>query len=215
MKKLKDVALDTPESFYQMIGYGAPVLLFGFVIGSLHNLREDFGLDRQVFDPSSKADDELMDWWDVLYWLKQGLLGSAVKSAMPGAALRDMMNSIYAEETDSAETAADCEFQWLLCRTFSNHTLTLNEAWQLIQEGRDKQIVPNEYTGENVLHILIVQNHSAQYNLAWHLDVLFNKFVTRPQFRMNLISGKVGALCSWLMQFCYYFAITFHLLGNW
>lgn len=192
MKKLKDVALDTPESFYQMTDYGAPAILFGFVIGSLHNLYEDFGLKRQdVFDPSVKQEDELMDWWDILYWLKQGLLDSAIESGVSGTVLRAMMNSIYSQDSDSIEAAADYEFQWLLCRTFSNETLTFNDACQFVYEERLKQIVSNEYTGENVLHILIVQNHTAKYNLAWHLDVLF-KFVTHSQFRFNLIFGKVS-----------------------
>ena len=201
MKILKDVALNSPESFYQMTDYGAPAILFGFVIGSLHNLCEDFGLDRQdVFDPSAKQENELLDWWDVLYWLKQGLLDSAVESGMNGTVLRAMMNRIYAQETDSIETAADYEFQWLLCRAFSDHTLTLHDACQFIQEERLKQTVSNEYTGENILHILIVQNHSAKYNLAWHLDILF-KFVTHKQFRINLLFSKVRLSFSMIAHF--------------
>jgi hypothetical protein len=204
MQKLKDVALNTPESFYQMTDYGAPAILFGFVIGSLHNLYEDFGLPRQDdFDPSAKQKDELIDWWDVLYWLKQGLLDSAIESGMSGTVLRAMMNSLFAQETDSIETAADYEFQWLLCRAFSDQTLTLSDACRMIREERLKQSVSNEYTGENILHILIVQNHSAKYNLAWHLDVLF-KFVTHKQLRLNLIFGKVcprPCCCHFVLEF--------------
>jgi hypothetical protein len=194
MKKLKEEALARPQSFYKMSNFGAPVILFGFMIGSLHNLYEDFGFDRKDFDPGSKADDELLDWWDVLYWLKQGLVDSAIRSNEHSAISPQTMADLYCPEVDSIETAADFEFQWLLCRTYSNQTLTVAEAWQLVKEGQAEQSVSNEYTGENLLHILIVHNHSPQFNLAWHLDVLFDKFVTRPQFR-NILMGE-KARCS-------------------
>ena len=80
-----------PQGFYKMSNFGAPVILFGFLIASLHNLYEDFGIDRKDFDPGSKADDELLDWWDVLYWLKQGLADSAIRSNEHSAISRETM----------------------------------------------------------------------------------------------------------------------------
>ena len=211
MKQLKEEALTRPQGFYKMSNFGAPVILFGFLIGSLHNLYEDFGIDRKDFDPGSKADDELLDWWDVLYWLKQGLADSAIRSNEHSAISRETMADLYGPEVDSIQTAADFEFQWLLCRTYSNQTLTMAEAWQLVKEGQKEQSVSNEYTGENLLHILIVQNHSPELNLAWHLDVLFDKFVTRPQFRNILMGEKVLlSLAECLLVFCNFFPI-----GNW
>jgi hypothetical protein len=190
MQKLKEAALTQPQGFYRVSDVGAPIILFGFLVGSLHNLYEEFGIERQPFDPCSKAEDELLDWWDVMYWLKRGLLDSARQSDAQGSPLRQMMVGLYGPEVDSIETAADYEFQWLLCRTYSNQTLTLNEALQLVKQGQDTQNVSNEYTGENLVHILIVKNHAAEYNLSWHLDILFDKFVTHPIFRMNLIKDK-------------------------
>jgi hypothetical protein len=197
MKQLKEAALTRPQDFYQMSSFGSPVILFGFLIGSLHNLYEDFGIERQApdaFDPESKAEDELMDWWDILYWLKKGLVDSAIQSDKQNGVSKEMVMDLYGIEieTNSIDTVADYEFQWLLCRTYSNQICTLQDVWQSIKDGHDKLAVSDEYSGENLLHVLIVQNKSEKYQLAWHLDVLFSKFITHPKFRWKLMNEKVG-----------------------
>ena len=195
MKKLKEAALTRPQDFYAMSSFGSPVILFGFLIGELHNLCEDFGIERQApedFDPESKADDELMDWWDILYWLRQGLLNSAIESDKQGGVSAETAMQLYGVHPNSIETVADYEFQWLLCRPYSNQILTLKEVWQSVRDGHEKLAVSNEYSGENLLHVLIVQNKSEKYQLPWHLAVLFGKFVTHPQFRWNMMNEKVS-----------------------
>jgi hypothetical protein len=219
MQKLKEAALQTPEGFYHVSGFGAPLILFGFLFGSLHNNHEDFGLDRGTFDPGSKAEDELLDWWDVLYWLKQGLLDSAIQSDRQSTALREMMSDVYGADVDSIQSAAEHEFQLLMCRTYSNQTLTVKEAWELVKLRQYTQNTSNEYSGENILHILIVHNHTAKYNLPWHLDILFNKFVTKPQFRLNLMTDKVSPaqlhVCSWHITCSATGGWTLLLPGSW
>jgi hypothetical protein len=227
MKKLKEAALTRPEDFYQMSSFGSPVILFGFLIGALHNLCEDFGIERPAaedFHPECKGDDELMDWWDIMYWLKQGLLDSCIESdkhGRHGDMFAEAAAQLYGIHTHSMETVADYEFQWLLCRPYSNQILTLKDAWQSIKDGHDKLAVSNEYSGENLLHVLIVQNMSEKYQLPWHLAVLFGKFVTRPQFRWNLMNEKVGCVnldfrysALILLHVCFVTLLSFRYIGN-
>jgi len=196
MKELKQAARDRPEDFYEVNDLGAPVVLYGFVVGSLHNLNEDFGLsvDREAADAAEAGNAGLVDWWDVLSELKQGLLENALENALEQD-FRSVYQDADGNSVSSVEAGADAEFQWLLCRPYSNRVLGLEQAWQEVKDGRFKRTVANEYTGENILHILIVKDSQAKYNLAAHLSLLFSKFVTHPRFQMNLMNSKVSSHC--------------------
>lgn len=181
MKKLKDAARERPEDFYVVNDLGAPVVLYGFVIGSLHNLKEDFGLsvDREAPNPRAEVDNsKLFDWWDVLFELKRGLLDHALENSTT----QDfgVYQDSNGESVSSLEAGADCEFQWLLCRPYTNRVVALEVAWQELKAGKFKRTVSNEYTGENILHTLIVKNSEAKYNLSRHLDILFPNVLHIP-----------------------------------
>ena len=180
MKDLKEAALRRPHEFYAVGALGDPAVVFPFVL-SLHTLKEDFAVN----------DDSLVDWWDVLNELKRGLLQCANSSAQEGLAVLRTFKTLY--ECDefhiaSIEEGVECEFQWMICQQFTNRNMRLSDAWDEVKKLNLTCAVSNEYTGENVLHVLIVQGGRADV----HISKLFS-LVTLPRYRLCLLSAEVVA----------------------
>jgi hypothetical protein len=185
MKELKDAALQRPEDFYVFGVLGEPAVVFPFVM-ALHTLKEDFKED--LLDLSGV---ELFDWWDVLCELKRGLRISAEQKSQEGQPVLERLKEIY-ECGDfvisSLEQGVECEFQWLLCQQYTVRNMRLKEAWEIWNKMQISRPVSNEYSGENVLHILIVQG--GRTNL--HISKLF-ELVTLQRYKMSLLCAEVSA----------------------
>ena len=185
MKELKDAALKRPEDFYEFGVLGEPAVVFPFVM-ALHTLKEDFKED--LLDLSGA---ELFDWWDVLCELKRGLRISAEQKSQEGQPVLERLKEIY-ECGDfvisSLEQGVECEFQWLLCQQYTVRNMRLKEAWKIWNKMQISRPVSNEYSGENVLHILIVQGGGT--NL--HISKLF-ELVTLQRYKMSLLCAEVSA----------------------
>jgi hypothetical protein len=186
MKELKHAALTRPQDFYEFGVLGEPAVVFPFVI-SLHTLKEDF--KDVVVELATSL--QLFDWWDVLQELKSGLLLSAQQKAEEGQNVLEHLKEIY-ECGDfvisSLEQGVACEFQWLLCQQYTVRNMRLDDAWELWQRKQTKCSASNEYSGENVLHVLIVQG-----GRAWaHISTLFS-LVTLQRYKMSLLCAEVCA----------------------
>ncbi len=92
------------------------------------------------------------------------------------------------------EQGVECEFQWLLCQQYTVQNIRLEDAWTKLNDERIQftdnpamHSASNEYSGENVLHVLIVQGGSAQA----HIIRLF-QMVTLQRYKMSLLCAEVS-----------------------
>ena len=181
MSDLKEAALNRPEDFYAAGALGEPAVVFPFVL-SLHTLKEDLGVNDDV---------GLLDWWDVLNELKRGVLACAFRCSEEGQPVLDALKDFY--ECDefcisSIEEGVECEFQWMICQQYTTRNMSIQEAWEEVQSLNFTRAVSNEYTGENVLHVLIVQ--------GGRIDVSISKLfslVTLQRYKLCLLSAEVFA----------------------
>jgi hypothetical protein len=185
MKELKDAALQRPEDFYEFGILGEPAIVFPFVMG-LHSLKEDFKEDLHDLGGA-----ELFDWWDVLCELKKGLYMNAEQRSQEGQPVLEQLKETY-ECGDfvisSIEEGVECEFQWLMCQQYTIRNMRLKEAWERWNKMQIIRPVSNEYSGENVLHILIVQGGRANV----HISKLFD-LVRLQRYKMCLLCAEVSA----------------------
>ena len=183
MKELKHAALTRPEAFYEFGVLGEPAVVFPFVM-LLHTLKDDFKDD--IGDANSIG---LLDWWDVLHALKRGLMASAEGKMREGHPVVEQLKATY-ECGDfvisSLEQGVECEFQWLLCQQYTIRNKSLRDAWRRWQNMQTTLSVSNEYTGENVLHVLIVQGRNAHI----HISRLFG-MLTLQRYRMSILCAEV------------------------
>jgi hypothetical protein len=183
MSDLKEAALNRPKDFYAAGALGEPAVVFPFVL-SLHTLKEDLGVNDDV---------GLLDWWDVLKELKRGVLACAIRCSEEGQPVLDALKDLY--ECDefcisSIEEGVECEFQWMICQQYTTRNMSIHEAWEEVQSLNLTRSVSNEYTGENVLHVLIVQ--------GGRIDVSISKLfslVTLQRYKLCLLSAEVLANC--------------------
>jgi hypothetical protein len=184
MNDLKEAALTRPHDFYAVGALGEPAVVFPFVL-SLHTLKEDFAGNHDL---------GLVDWWDVLNELKRGLLVCANSGAQDGQPVLDTLKSLYECDefvVSSIEEGVECEFQWMICQQYTNRNMRLSEAWDEVAKLNLTRAISNEYTGENVLHVLIVQGGRTDVNVS----KLFG-LVTLPRYKLCLLSAEVFAICS-------------------
>ena len=80
----------------------------------------------------------------------------------------------------------ECEFQWMICQQWTNRTMRLNDAYDEVKKLNLTRSIANEYTGENVLHVLIVQGGSTDSNIS----KLFN-LVTLNRYKLCLLNAEV------------------------
>ncbi len=183
MKELRQAALTRAHAFYEFGVLGEPAVVFPFVM-MLHTLKQDF---KEDLDHANGM--ELLDWWDVLSALKAGLLLSAQSQAKQGLDVLQHLKQLY-ECGDfvisSLEEGVECEFQWLLCQQYTVRNKSLDEVWQRWASKQTTLHVSNEYTGENVLHVLIVQGGGAHVYIAKLFEML-----TLQRYRMSLLSAEV------------------------
>jgi hypothetical protein len=65
--------------------------------------------------------------------------------------------------------------------------MTLLEAWERWNRMQASASASNEYSGENALHVLIVQGGTADV----YISKLFS-IVTMQRYRMSLLCAEVG-----------------------
>ena len=195
MKDLKEAALTRPHDFYAVGALGEPAVVFPFVL-SLHTLKEDFAGNHEL---------GLVDWWDVLNELKRGLLVCANRCAQEGQPVLDTLKSLYECDefvVSSIEEGVECEFQWLLCQQYTVRNMRLGEAWERWNNMQIKRSTSNEYSGENALHVLIVQGGRA----CAHISKLFD-LVTLQRYKMSLLCAEVRmksrTACAVLISFVF------------
>jgi hypothetical protein len=179
MKDMKDAAFKRPQDFYAVGSLGVPAVVFPFVL-SLHTLNEDLGLS---------GEDGLVDWWDVLNELRRGLLACAERCSQEGQPVLEELKALY--ECDefcisSIEEGVECEFQWMMCRQYTNRNMRLSDAYDEVEKLNLTRSIANEYTGENVLHVLIVQGGCTDRNIS----KLFS-LVTLMRYKLCLLNAEV------------------------
>jgi hypothetical protein len=81
--------------------------------------------------------------------------------------------------------AVECEFQWLLCQEYSPNIFPVEDMLISSQHSSGSKVsIINEYTGENVLHLLIIRGHLRSIeNLC--------KLVSCTDYKQHMISSKV------------------------
>jgi hypothetical protein len=188
MLELKEAALNRPQDFYERGVLGEPAVVYPFVV-CLHTLKDDFKETIQQC-LNIEGSPTLFDWWDVLLSLKKGLLQSAELQQQKGQPVLNQLKEIYESEdfvVSTVEEGVECEFQWLLCQQYSFRTMTLLEAWERWNRMQASASASNEYSGENALHVLIVQGGTADV----YISKLFS-IVTMQRYRMSLLCAEVG-----------------------
>ena len=179
MKDLKDAALNRPQDFYAVGALGVPAVVFPFVL-SLHTLKEDLGANDEV---------GLVDWWDVLIELRRGLLVCAERCCQEGHPMLQELKALYECGEfciSNIDEGVECEFQWMICRQYTIRNMRLNDAYDEVKKLNLTRCIANEYSGENVLHVLIVQGGNTNANIS----KLFS-LVTLTRYKLCLLNAEV------------------------
>jgi hypothetical protein len=136
---------------------------------------------------------------DVLENLKKGLLLGAKQKANQGQDILRQLKDVYESgdfSLSTMEQGVECEFQWLLCQQYTVQNIRLEDAWaKFIEQPIHCTKRPamhsasNEYSGENILHLLIVQGGCAEA----HISRLF-QMVTLQRYKMSLLCAEVRSV---------------------
>ena len=131
--------------------------------------------------------------------LKKGLILCAEQKEKEGQDVLHNLKDVYEcgdFSISTIEQGVECEFQWLLCQQYTVQNIRLEDAWTKLNDERihftdnpAMHSASNEYSGENVLHVLIVQGGSAQA----HISRLF-QMVTLQRYKMSLLCAEVSKL---------------------
>jgi len=97
--------------------------------------------------------------------------------------LRKLVHSQHAVDIICA---IECEFQWLMCQAYSPNVYPLEDflmASQPIASGTLATPI-HEYTGENVLHLLIIRGNMEAIRRL-------HKLITCSDYKLHMMNGKV------------------------
>ncbi len=81
--------------------------------------------------------------------------------------------------------SVECEFQWLLSQEYSSNIFSLDDVMGIAQSNSNDKVTPiNEYSGENVLHLLIIRGN---------LDSIrtLSTYITCKDYRFHMMNAKV------------------------